>query len=58
MYLYMINIIYVLFSFLLGLMLTIITNPPPYYILKLPNITDIYIDDNYKKYKYKLQKKK
>ena len=43
-----------LISFLLGILLVLITNPPPHYIIKLPNLNDTYIDDKNIKYKYKL----
>ena len=43
-----------LISFLLGILLVLITNPPPHYIIKLPNLSDTYIDDKNIKYKYKL----
>ena len=51
------NIEFVLFfiSFLIGIIITLTTNLPPHYIVKLPNVNDIYKDNNNRLYKYRLK---
>lgn len=43
------------FSILLGILTVLITNPPPHYIVKTPNLVDIYKDNNNIYYKYELK---
>lgn len=47
--------ILLLIAFVLGSLTTLLTNKPPYYIVKIPNLKDIYKDNTNNIYKYKLK---
>lgn len=47
--------IFIILSFILGIYTVLITNKPPYYIVKIPNLNDTYKDENNNIYKYRLK---
>lgn len=49
------NYVFFYLSLLFGFITVILTNPIPHYIIKHPNLIDIYVDDKNNKYKYRLK---